>query len=165
MLQLMAIMYVRIVCSLLLFMCIMQFFGDALNNGWDKALGPLDKKAAAVARVGVVWDHFFQGIMCLMALLVNEIGNANSRRCILVVLSIAFCPLAPLLMFIMQDDTVGYETGRRNTEIIAACLIGLAAWGSLFASLTDELQNYVMSQKRMDTQRAAKGKSQTMTCC
>eukprot|EP00930_Biecheleria_cincta_P025022 TRINITY_DN17857_c0_g1_i2.p1 TRINITY_DN17857_c0_g1~~TRINITY_DN17857_c0_g1_i2.p1 ORF type:complete len:166 (+),score=29.91 TRINITY_DN17857_c0_g1_i2:98-595(+) len=165
MLQLVAIMYIRIVCSLLFFMCMMQFFGDALNNGWDKALGTLDKKAAAVARVGVLWDHFFQGVMCLMALIVNEVGDTNTRRGILVVLSIAFLPLAPLLMYFMQDDTVGYESGRRNTEMFASGLIGLAAWGALFASLTDGLKERLLSQKRMDSTRgAAKGRA-TMTCC
>eukprot|EP00930_Biecheleria_cincta_P038772 TRINITY_DN26642_c0_g1_i1.p1 TRINITY_DN26642_c0_g1~~TRINITY_DN26642_c0_g1_i1.p1 ORF type:complete len:148 (+),score=35.40 TRINITY_DN26642_c0_g1_i1:79-522(+) len=132
--QRLAVWYIRMLSTVMIFQAIMQFANDTLQNGWDENMGKLDKKTKAIARMGVLWDHFFQGQLFLMALLVSEYGGATVRKIVLGLLAVAFFPLAGVATFLLHTDAVDYDPKKRTAEIVVASAIGLFSWMTLAAT-------------------------------
>jgi len=132
--QKLAVWYIRTLCTIMIFQAIMQLAHDTLQNGWDLNMGKLDKKTKAIARIGVIWDHFFQGQLFLMALLVSEYGGAPVRKIVLALLAVAFFPLAGLATFLLHTDAVNYDPAKRTAEIVVASAIGILSWTTLVAT-------------------------------
>lgn len=80
---------VRLVCALMLWADVGALFLGAPS--WDKNLGRLSAREAAIARAGVMFDHGFRLPLFLLVLAVSELGDQTLRA---VGLSIATFALA-----------------------------------------------------------------------